>query len=127
LFLFDECFSVSLGGKIVNLIEQVFALLDPVTVFLFRLSLSFRVSINLKIALGVAKAQMSLLDEGRNFFKLVEGISLVMQHDSVENLGQVTVKVLGCGATTVFGFAKLLSDLIKRFNTKAHLNSLPIF
>jgi len=91
LFLFDECFSVSLGGKIVNLIEQVFALLDPVTVFLFRLSLSFRVSINLKIALGVAKAQMSLLDEGRNLFKLVEGISLVMQHDSVENLGQVTV------------------------------------
>ena len=43
-----------------------------------------------------------------------------MEHNAVEDSGEVGVEVIGDGATNLFGLVELVSDFLQRFGRDAH-------
>lgn len=59
---------------------------------------------------------MSLFDESRHFFKLIEGVSRVLLDAPVENFSQVGVQSCLSGATISLGITELTLDLVESLN-----------
>ena len=104
LLLLDHAL-VSLAGEVVDFVEQVAALLNPVLAVALGLRTCAGLCVNLKIALGVLERQMSAFDQCGNLLKLIVGVGLMVQHDSVKDFSQVAVEVLGDAAANFLGFS----------------------
>lgn len=79
------------------------------------------VVVQLGVTLGVAKIQMSLLNQGRNLLKLFVGVLLMVLHNTAEDFGQVTVEVGGNGTLILRCSVQLQLDFLQRFRTDAHI------
>lgn len=63
---------------------------------------------------------MRLLYQMRNLLELVEGVVGVVQHDPVEDFGEVSVEVEFNAAATVFCFLQLLLYFLEGVQLNAH-------
>jgi hypothetical protein len=90
LVLAQEC-ALFLWHSIDDLSEKVLAFLNPCLLLGVRLFMLD--SVNFVVELGVLNLKVGLLNEVRDFLKLVVSIIWVVQHDAVEHLCQVGVEV----------------------------------
>jgi hypothetical protein len=79
------------------------------------------VSINVEVLLGVSNLEVGLLDESRDFFELVITVFRMVQHDSVEDLDQVRVKVLLDRLAKLLGLTQLSLESVEGFCANAHI------
>jgi len=77
--------------------------------------------VDLEVRFWVFDLKMSLLNEVRNFFKLIIGIIGMVEHDAIEDLSQMGVKVKLNSASLVTGLLKLSLNALKSFQAYAHL------
>ena len=119
----EELLLVVLTGvdRVADFVEEVSAALDPAKALTLSLSDVPSGSIDLEVTLRVSKAHMSALDQGRNLFKLVESVGLMVQHDAVEHFSEVAVQILVRVTSHILRLSKLFSNLVERFNTEGHI------
>jgi hypothetical protein len=77
--------------------------------------------VDIVVELGVLDLEMCLLHKVRDLLKLVKSIIWVVEHDAVENLGEVSVQIELDGASLVTGLLQLCLNALQSLQTNAHL------
>lgn len=90
--------------------------------FLLGVSLLVLNTVNLMVELGVLDFKVGLLHQVRDLLELVVGIVGVVEHDAVEDLSEVRVKVALDSAAVVAGLLEHGLDALEGFEINAHLS-----
>lgn len=76
--------------------------------------------IDIDIVFGVLDLEVGLLHQGGDLFKLLVAVVGVVQHDAVEDLGEMGVQVGANGHAQLLHFLQLLLQLVQSLITYAH-------